>query len=61
MGVFAHPLIIIMPRLNACGLQSKLLITPLSERSHTIIILQVYIIMVQPKISDHYIYSGLIV
>ena len=31
VGVFAHMLIIIMPELNASGLQSKLLITPLSE------------------------------
>ena len=31
MGVFAHTLIIIMPGLNASELQSKLLITPLSE------------------------------
>ena len=31
VGVFAHTLIIIMPGLNASGLQSKLLITPLSE------------------------------
>ena len=29
--VFVHTLIIIMPGLNACGLQSKLLITPVSE------------------------------
>ena len=27
VGVFAHKLIIIMAGLNACGLQSKLLIT----------------------------------
>ena len=31
VGVFAHTLIIIMPGLNVRGLQSKLLITPLSE------------------------------
>ena len=31
VAVFAHTLIIIMPGLNARGLQSKLLITPLSE------------------------------
>ena len=31
VGVFAHTLIIITPGLNARGLQSKLLITPLSE------------------------------
>ena len=31
-----------MPGRNARGLQSKLLITPLSERSHNIIILQVW-------------------
>ena len=31
MGVFAHTLVIIMPGVNVCGLQSKLLITPLSE------------------------------
>ena len=31
MGVFAHMLIIIMPELNACGLQSKILTSPLSE------------------------------
>ena len=30
MGVFEHTLIIIMPGLNARGLQSKLRITPLS-------------------------------
>ena len=29
MGMFVHKLIIIMPGLNAGGLQSKLLITPL--------------------------------
>ena len=29
MGVFVHTLLIIMPGLNARGLQSKLLITPL--------------------------------
>ena len=29
--VYAHVYIIIMPGLNASGLQSKLLITPLSE------------------------------
>ena len=33
---------IIMAGLNACGLQSKLLITPLSELSHTIIKLLVW-------------------
>ena len=35
-------LLIIMAGLNACGLQSKLLITLLSESSHTIIKLQVW-------------------
>ena len=35
-------IIIIMAGLNACGLQSKLLITPLSEWSHTIIKLQAW-------------------
>ena len=38
MGVFVHRLIIIIPGLNARGLQSKLLITPLSECSHNIIL-----------------------
>ena len=57
MGVFVHTLIIIMPGLNARGLQSKLLITPLSELSHNIIYYTAG--MVQPKICDHY--SGLIV
>ena len=42
MGVFVHMLIIILPGLNAHGLQSWLLITPLSELSHNIIILQVW-------------------
>ena len=58
MGMFVHTLIIIIPGLNAHGLQSKLLITQLSERSH-IIILQVHVYMVQPKICDHC--SGLII
>ena len=49
--------IFIMAGLNACGLQSKLLITPLSERSHTIIKLLVW--CSPPKICDHY--SGHIV
>ena len=31
VGVFAHTLKIVMPGLNASGLQSKLLITPLSK------------------------------
>ena len=58
MGVFAHTLIFIMPWLNALGLQSKLLITPL--RSEAIIIIFYYTAgMVQLKICDHY--SGLIV
>ena len=39
MDVFAHTLIIIMPCLNARGLQSKLLIV---SEGHNIIILQVW-------------------
>ena len=56
MGVFAHKLIIIMPGLNARGLQSKLHLV-----SEVIIIINILqpAGMVQLKICDHY--SGLIV
>ena len=60
MGVFVHTLIIIMPELNVGRLQSTLLMTPLSELSHNIIIpLQVWCNL--KFVTTMYVYSGLIV
>ena len=57
--VHAHALII-MPGLNARGLQSKLLITPLSKWSHNIIIMQVWCILKSVRLLWAYCLAGYI-